>query len=71
MTDHTAKGLPTVGFGLAKMKVEGEIIDPDDMDWEHEPHEGNCVTCAIRYHKWKAQYLEQEARKAEVKNAPR
>lgn len=51
------------GFGLAKIKVEGEIADPDDFEWEHDPHTDKCEKCTAKYHEWKRQYDAQELKK--------
>ena len=51
------------GFGLAKIKAEGEIADPDDFEWEHDPHEGTCEKCTNKYREWKKQYDAQELKK--------
>ena len=56
--------LPFSGFGLVKLKREGDIADPDEFDWEHDPHEpgeGSCRICKERYAKWKLAYDKQEA----------
>ena len=36
------------GFGLAPIKKEGSIADPDEFTWECE-----CEACALKYQKWK------------------
>lgn len=38
-----------MGFGLARLKVEGAPVHPDDMTWEHYGEE--CAACARRYQK--------------------
>jgi len=58
------------GFGLAKVKIEGELADPDDFDWEHDPFDGDCVVCRTRYQRWKKLYDEQEQKKKESPHAP-
>lgn len=50
------------GFGLYRIKREGDIVDPDDMQWEHNPHDGSCVECAARYSAWKKLFDEQESK---------
>ena len=53
------------GFGLAKVKHEGEIADPDDFDWEHDPLNGTCKQCSDRYSAWLTVYVDQELQKAQ------
>jgi len=36
------------GFGLAPIKKEGSIADPDELTWECD-----CEACALKYQKWK------------------
>jgi hypothetical protein len=36
------------GFGLAPIKKEGSISDPDEFTWECA-----CEACALKYQKWK------------------
>lgn len=55
------------GFGLAKVKAEGEIADPNDFDWEHDPLTGGCEKCTNKYYAWKARYDAQEAQKETAK----
>jgi hypothetical protein len=43
------------GFGLATIKMEGGIADPDDFEWECD-----CEKCQARYHKWKAEFTAQQ-----------
>ncbi len=53
-----------LSFGLVKLKHEGDIIDPDDMTWEHDPVNGDCEQCKARYQKWLKAYKKQEANRA-------
>ena len=39
------------GFGLAPIKKEGSIADPDEFTWECD-----CEACALKYQKWKEQF---------------
>ena len=48
------------GFGAARVKREGDIANPDDYTWEHDPHSGVCPKCTARYGVWKIQYDAQE-----------
>ena len=43
------------GFGLATIKMEGGIADPDDFEWECD-----CEKCQDRYTKWKAKFIAQQ-----------
>jgi len=47
-------------FGLAPIKGEGMLVDPDMVTFECE-----CEKCQEGYRKWKADYLaeQKEARK--------
>tara|TARA_R110000868_G_scaffold317195_1_gene578013 strand:+ start:69 stop:239 length:171 start_codon:yes stop_codon:yes gene_type:complete len=36
------------GFGLAPIKREGSVADPDEFTWECA-----CEACALKYQKWK------------------
>jgi len=36
------------GFGLAPIKKEDSIADPDEFTWECA-----CEACALKYQKWK------------------
>ena len=36
------------GFGLAPIKMEGGIADPDAFVWECD-----CEDCQVRYQEWK------------------
>lgn len=42
-------------FGLAPIKMEGGIADPDGFVWEC-----NCEACQIRYTEWKAAFDQQQ-----------
>lgn len=45
------------GFGLAAIKNEGGIADPDEFVWECW-----CEQCQVKYNKWKAKFqAEQKA----------
>lgn len=50
-------------FGLARIKREGDIVDPDDMIWEHNPFDDSCAVCRDRYANWLIKYNEQEENK--------
>ena len=43
------------GFGLAPIKKEGGIADPDEFNWECE-----CEACALKYQKWKELFDTQQ-----------
>jgi hypothetical protein len=43
------------GFGLAPIKKEGSIADPDAFTWECA-----CEACALKYQKWKELFDIQE-----------
>lgn len=47
------------GFGLAILKREGDISDPDEYTWECD-----CEKCQTRYTNWKAKFLEQQKQHA-------
>jgi hypothetical protein len=51
------------GFGLAPIKKEGSIADPDEFTWECA-----CEACALKYQKWKAMAMALEA--LECANSP-
>ena len=48
------------GFGLAAIKNEGGIADPDEFEWECW-----CEQCQAKYHKWKAKF---QAEQQELRN---
>lgn len=54
------EGQPLSGFGLAQVMREGDIMNPDDFEWQHNPHTGRCDKCKARYQKWKALYQAQQ-----------
>lgn len=39
------------GFGLAPIKREGSVADPDEFTWECA-----CEACALKYQKWKERF---------------
>lgn len=47
-------------FYSVKLKREGDIIDPDELEWEHDPINGDCSMCRKRYANWLIKYNEQE-----------
>jgi len=52
-----------VGFGLAPMKREGDVQDPDALTWEcGDPTK--CDHCQDFYAEWKRRYIEQEKQSA-------
>ena len=50
-------------FGLIKLKREGDICDPNDFTWEHDPINGECEQCKKRYQNWLSRYNEQELKR--------
>ena len=50
-----------MNFGLAPMKREGDIVDPDTLDWECDIN--TCEACLERYQQWKAAFKVQEERR--------
>lgn len=52
------------GFGLAPIKMEGGIADPDAFVWEC-----NCEDCQVRYQEWKAAFDKQQKQLSEKHNA--
>jgi hypothetical protein len=54
-----------LGFGMADMKREGDIANPDTFTWECDL--STCEKCRAKYAAWKQKYNEQQAR--EKKNA--
>lgn len=44
-------------FGLASIKQEGAISNPDDWTWECDLDK--CEKCRRRYERWKKAYVEQ------------
>ena len=59
--------LYTSGFGLAPLKREGDIINPDDVTWECDLDQ--CQECRAKYDKWKHRYMKQEQRYAAAQAA--
>lgn len=61
MNSHTTPPMsddetyPLKGFGLATIKMEGGIADPDEFVWECD-----CEKCQAKYHKWKEKFDEQQ-----------
>jgi hypothetical protein len=47
---------PISGFGLATIKGEGMIADPDEYEWKC-----GCAVCEVRYKNWKSDYDVQQA----------
>jgi len=50
---------PITGFGLADMKREGGVANPDAFTWECDLNK--CEACRTKYLNWKQQYLEENA----------
>lgn len=48
------------GFGLAPIKGEGMIANPDEFTFECDLR--TCATCAKKYAEWKELYDQQQAR---------
>lgn len=46
------------GFGLAPVKREGDIANPDEFTWECDLSQ--CEQCRAKYLDWKSRYDEQE-----------
>jgi hypothetical protein len=49
-----------LGFGMAEMKIEGDIANPDTFTWECDL--STCEKCRVLYTEWKQKYEEQQAR---------
>jgi hypothetical protein len=43
------------GFGLAPIKMEGGVADPDAFTWECY-----CEACRVKYQKWKEAFDAQQ-----------
>ena len=53
------------GFGMAEIKREGDIANPDTFTWECDL--STCENCRAKYIAWKQKYETQQAK--EKKNA--
>ena len=49
-----------MSFGLAPIKGEGMLVDPDMVTFEC-----NCEKCQEGYRKWKADYLSEQKKARE------
>ena len=50
------------GFGLAPIKMEGGIADPDEFTWECD-----CDACKAKYASWKAAFdIQQKQLRGDV-----
>ena len=58
MRPKTHHEFSPVGFGLAPVKREGDIVDPDSLTWECDVK--TCEHCRAFYTTWKQKYREQE-----------
>lgn len=47
-------------FGLAPLKREGGVADPDEYTWECDL--AKCEKCRAKYNNWKQKYLEDQER---------
>ena len=47
-----------LGFGMAEMKNEGDIANPDTFTWECNIV--TCEKCRTKYAAWKKAYSEQQ-----------
>ena len=47
-----------VGFGLAPIKMEGGIANPDEFTWECDLNK--CEQCRAKYLNWKQKYMEEQ-----------
>jgi hypothetical protein len=47
-------------FGLAPIKREGGVADPDDFTWECDLDK--CEKCRAKYNNWKQKYREDQER---------
>jgi hypothetical protein len=50
------------GFGLAPIKMEGGIADPDAFTWECY-----CEDCRVKYQKWKEAFDTQQKEHKELR----
>jgi hypothetical protein len=48
-------------FGLAPLKQEGSVADPDEFTWECDLDK--CERCREKYLNWKQRYAEDQERK--------
>lgn len=48
-------------FGLAPLKREGAVADPDAFVWECDLNQ--CERCRAKYLKWKQAYTEDQEEK--------
>ena len=46
------------GFGLAPIKMEGGIANPDEFAWECDLNK--CEQCRTKYLNWKQKYMEEQ-----------
>lgn len=59
MRPKTHHEFDPVGFGLAPVKREGDVRDPDALTWECGAP-SKCDKCREFYNEWKRRFLEQE-----------
>lgn len=61
MRPKTHHDFSPVGFGLAPIKREGDIVDPDSLTWECDIK--SCEHCREFYNLWKQKYKEQDEKR--------
>jgi hypothetical protein len=52
-----------LGFGMAEMKNEGDIANPDKFTWECDL--STCEKCRAKYAAWKQEYNKQQQAREE------
>ena len=53
------KDFDMTNFGMAPIKREGGVVDPDSLTWECDL--GTCEKCHNKYQNWKKMFDEEQA----------